>query len=268
MYREMELHNLVEQLMVLYYECYPSMERISININFTDDLGKKHCELRPDMKKRLIAEGLESQQNCNGRMVAPYNINDTMHILLNTKKVIQYCKDDSMTWVGTFAHELTHAIDFYQMARKENLQSYDPLLEYSLYSMFQFWTEYHARKLGYGFLRKFLGVDKNLSISTQQRVEYIQSIEWLTHKQAYFEEFHQNTNVYNQINTTMQLLGRYSVWCDLFPHNFNENIFAEEFSTETWMLHLFSFMREHETLDKIYGNFDSMKSILLENWSL
>lgn len=113
----MDLYNIVESLFELYYESYPNMERISVDINFTDDLGKTHCELRSDIKERLIAEGLESQQDCNGRMVAPCSINDTMHILLNTKKVIQYCNDGSMTWVGTFAHELTHAIDFYQMAR-------------------------------------------------------------------------------------------------------------------------------------------------------
>ena len=263
-----ELNSMINILYEQYYKCYPYMERIPVNIELTDDLTKKHLELRSDIKERLIEEDIDSQQHFNGRMVPPYDITDNINILLNTNKVIQYCNDGSFTWIGTFAHELTHAIDFYMMARKENLKTYDTLQERSIYLMFQLWSEYHARKLGYNFLRKVLGVDEHTSCSRQERIDHIKNTEWPEHKKRHFEEYHQNRNGNNQMYITMQLLGRYSVWCDLFPDNFNEDAFAIDFINEAWMRHLFSFMRQHETLDTIYGNFDLMESIINENWIL
>lgn len=263
-----ELNNMINILYEQYYKCYPHMERIPVNIEFTDDLAKKHFELRSDIKEQLIAEDIYSQQNFNGRMVAPCDIKDNISILLNTNKVVQYCNDGSMTWIGTFAHELTHAIDFYMMARKEKLQSYDELQQCSTYLMFQLWSEYHARKLGYQFLRTILGVDKQPTYSLKECIDHIQNTEWPTHKKHHFEEYHKNRNGNNQMYITMQLLGRYSVWCDLFPHNFNEDTFAMDFANEIWMQHLFSFMRHHETFDLIYENFDLMESIINENWQL
>ena len=52
-----------------------------------------------------------------------------------------------MTWVGTLAHEYTHALDFYKMAKLEALDSYAPLEDPDRYFLFQQWTEYHARRV-------------------------------------------------------------------------------------------------------------------------
>lgn len=35
----------------------------------------------------------------------------------------KYTEDGSMTWVGILAHELTHAIDYNQFAKREGLNS-------------------------------------------------------------------------------------------------------------------------------------------------
>lgn len=264
----MDLKEIVGSLLEQYYVCYPDTEKIVVNINFTDDLGKTYCELRQDIKEKIITKGIDYLQKFNGLMVAPYSVKDNINILLNTNKVIEYCNDGSMTWIGTLAHELTHAIDFYQIAKKDNLLSYDTIEDNSEYLMFQFWTEYHARKLGYSFLRNCLKVDNDEISSKEERVNYILDTEWPTHKQRHFVEYHQDTNGINQIYVTMQLLGRYSVWCDLFPKAFNENTFNKNFKTELWMQHLFSFMRKRETLDSIYNNFECMKKILQENWPI
>ena len=63
---------------------------------------------------------------------------------------------------------MTHAIDYYQMARREALTYYDPLEESASYHMFQLWSEYHARKLGYRLLREFHEGVGNLSDKQQQ----------------------------------------------------------------------------------------------------
>ena len=82
----------------------------------------------------------------------------------------------------------------------------------------------------------------------------------------HFDMYHECTDRHQQIIITMHLLGRYSVWCDLFPEMFNEERLAVDFFLTPWMYHLFSFMRQHETLDAIYGDFPAMRMVLRENW--
>jgi hypothetical protein len=64
----------------------------------------------------------------------------------------------------------------------------------------------------------------------------------------------------------MQLLGRYSVWCDLFPDEFNAPILKELFINAPWMYNLFIFLRKNYSLDIVYNNFEEMRLILSENW--
>lgn len=248
-----------------YYALYQSMEQIPINIILTDDLNGKHIELRPEYRDKLLDESNRKNNEYNGRMVVPHSIDDTINILINTKKMKQYTDDGSFTWVGTIAHELTHAIDYYQMARKEKLLTYDPLEEIASYHMFQLWSEYHARKLGYRFLREFHGVIGNLG-DEEQQIKFIVETEWPFHQTNHYNDYHSGINGNDQMYITMQLLGRYSVWCDLFPDTFNREKFSSDYVNTPWLLHLFSFLREHESLDKVYPDLDGLCNVLAENW--
>ncbi len=247
-----------------YFKYYPINEHIPVKIILTDNLGQTHCELRPDRREELEKMG-DANNDYNGRMVVPHELDGTIHVLLNSQKIVEYTNDQSMTWIGTLAHELTHAIDYYQMARKELLESYDPLEEISLYSMFQLWSEYHARKIGYSFLRKMLSVDVDPS-KLDQQIAYINNKEWPFHRKRHYEEYHHTANGYQQMYITMQLLGRYSVWCDIYPQAFNESNLTMDFANVPWMFHLFSFLYHHESLDVIYNHFEDMRLILQENW--
>jgi hypothetical protein len=131
--------------------------------------------------------------------------------------------------------------------------------------MFHLWSEYHARKLGYGFLRKQLNIDADVS-NEKDRIEYIQNIEWPNHMNRHYNEYHKTNNSNIQMNDTMQLLGRYSVWCDLFPKEFNESVFKEIYKNTPWMYSIFAFLRQHSSLDAVYPNFEAMRLILKENW--
>lgn len=262
----MDLNELIRSLIEMYYNCYPTMIQIPVDVAVSDNLEQSHYELRPDRKEQITGARIEAHNDDNGRMVVPHEIYANIHILLNQKKVVEYTQDKSMTWIGTLAHELTHAIDFYQMARKEHLSYYDPLEEINQHFMFQLWSEYHARKFGYGFLRYFLGVDQDPS-AIEDRVRYIADIELSFHAKRYFEEYHKGQTANQQIYCTMQFLGRYSVWCDLYPEWFNQNTFATLFSTEKWLYNLLVFLKSHETLDTIYSHFDDMRLVLKDQWA-
>lgn len=249
----------------LYYEFYPDMQKMPINITISDSLSDSYIKIRPDSKERFTIDEKEKTDDNNGLMVLPYVVGDNINILLNKSKIIEYTNDGSMTWLGTFAHELTHAIDFYQMALKEKFDYYDSLLETDKYFMFHLWSEYHARKIGYCFLCKQLNIDADVS-NEKDRIEYIQNIEWPNHINRHYSEYHKTDNGNKQMNDTMQLQGRYSVWCDLFPEEFNESVFKETFKNTPWMYSIFTFLRQHSSLDAIYPNFEAMRLILKENW--
>ena len=242
-----------------YYEMFPTMEIIPVNIITTDNLNRTHCELRPEYKNKFLGANAELGNEDNGRMVVPHSINETISILLNSKKLKEYAGNATTTWIGTIAHELTHAIDYYQIARKDGLYYYDPLEDTALYHMFQLWSEFHARKLGYHFLRKVIS-KSNDSEDEQQQIEYILKTRY---NRACLFNIDENRHIYN----TMQLLGRYSVWCDLFPATFNEEALSTDFLNSAWIAHLLSFLRKHDSLDLIYYNFDELRCVLSEKWS-
>ncbi len=262
---DISLKEIMSQLFLDYYDLYPGMPTIPINIVFTDCLSKSHLELRPDMKDRLLKEGIEKEDDGNGRMVPPHNVGEYINILLNRKRLMEYIDDESSTWRGTFAHELTHAIDYFQMAVKENLNIYDPLSETDGYLMFQLWSEYHARKLGYSFLRNQLHIDSDDG-NEKERVKHILEVELPFHTKAHYKEYHETNDGIRQMYITMQLLGRCSVWCDLFPETFNESALKSIYINTPWIYDIFVFLRQHDTLDRIYSDFESMRLVLKKNW--
>lgn len=265
----MEFKTIINSLMESYYKKYPNMEKIPATIICTENLSQTHCELRMDLRERLKNYVNQNDNNSsNGRIVLPFSLDEPIYILLNTKKMIQYTEDKTFTWIGTLAHELTHAIDYYQMARKENLSSYDPLQEIKLYEMFQLWSEYHARKLGYGFLRHFF-LEAGEIVNPESDIQYIKETEWPYHLNNHYNEYHDPlTNGNYQRYITMQLLGRYSVWCDIYPESFNFEYISETFCGDTWIVDLFRFLYNHETLDKVYPCFEEMHRVFEENWPM
>lgn len=260
------MNNAFKTLIKRYYDIYPDSPQVPVDITLTDNLNSTHAELRPDVKNQLLAEN--PQIDFNGRMVVPVSLDDPIHILLNTTKVLEYTNDGSMTWIGTLAHELTHAIDYYQMSRMEGLTTYAPLEKAEQYLMFQLWTEYHARKRGYSFLRQFLSDAGAVAHERDEQVEYIATKEWPFHRRRYYQEYHADNNGKNQLYLTMQLLGRYSVWADLFPDCFNEESLSMDFYGTKWMINLFRFLHAHESIHDIFPAFSELEEVLRENWPI
>lgn len=258
------MHELIEMLIEKYYTCYPSLPKISCNFIITDCIRDSYLELCSILKRKLNNLRIDRLNDYNGLMVLPHSVGEPINILLNKKKMVEYTSDNSMTWLGTFAHELTHAIDYYEMAMKEKLTNYESL-ESNHYYMFNLWSEYHARKLGYNFLRQSLNVDN--SIDEVSRIQHIKEVEWPKHVNDYWTVYHEKNDGNNQLYNTMQLLGRYSVWCDLFPKHFNESFLRIYYANAPWMVKIFTFLRQNSTLDNVYFEFREMKLILSENWT-
>ena len=251
------LSEITEKLKILYSHFFPEVELAPYLVTFSDDLNYTHGEIRPD----IIQELGRKKSNENGRIVLPYSTNEPIHILIKNNNI-----EGSIQWYETFAHELTHCIDYYQMGKKEKLESYKPLERIGKYSMFLFWTEYNARKKGQIFFKKMCE-EAGCFTNTNEQVDYIIDTEWPTYLEYYRKEFI-NSDGLDQIYETMQLIGRYSAWCDLFPDAFNYVRFSVIFKGTKWMINLFSFLREYDSLDTIYNEFNEMEMIIRENWQL
>ena len=257
------IFKIIEVLRGEYYNFYPSIEPVPYEVILTDDLNRTHKSLRPDIH---ISDLDATRNNDNGRMIVPKDIDGQFYILLNIDRIETYTRDGSLTWVSTFAHELTHAHDYYQMARLDNLTDYT-LLEKQEYFLFCMWSEFHARRNGYSFLRHFFEMVSPENVKSNQE-DYVVTYEWPTHRENYFKDYHSTTNGSYQINLTMQLLGRYSVWCDCFPSRFCHDAIVKDFPLTPWMWHLFDFLMEHKTIERVRDAFDKMKAILSENWPI
>lgn len=259
-----DLEKIVSSLYDAYYKFYPEMPRVLIKVDFTDDLNETHFELRPDLKEQLIDQGIEQFYGDNGRMIPPHLIGEKFVILLNKNRVIEYIKDGTMTWVGTFAHELTHAIDYFVMAQKECLDNYDFLLNENDYYLFQLWSEYHAKRIGYDFLVNYF--NENNEGSRQNWVQHILNKELPYQMQYFYEKYNETQNACRQMYYSLHFLGRYSVWCDMFPEVFNDSSSKKVFVNNPWMNNIRIFLNQHQNMDAIYDKFEEMRVVLKENW--
>ncbi len=260
------LYESINILKKLYDRLFAESENIPYLVKFSDDLNKTHKEIRPDLIKDI--EENNKDNNENGRIVLPHLVDEPIIILLNELRIKENLNEKSIAWYETFAHELTHVIDYCQMARMEKLSNYSQLEVFGKYSMFQLWSEYNARKKGYYFLSSILTEERSFS-NTNDRVDYILESEWPFYlKQYYKDYFTSNGDGMNQIYHTMQFLGRYSVWCDLYPDTFHYSMFSSYFKSEKWIIHLFLFLREHELLSSVYQDFDEMDIIIREHWEI
>lgn len=249
-----------QEVISAYYRFYPDAEEIPVEVLVTDDLNRTHSEIRPECKEYLLSE--QPQQDFNGRLVAPHRLDEPMNILLNEYKIIEYF--DSRTWLGTIAHELTHAIDYYQMARLENLANYDIIDTDKKYNVFRLWSEYHARKKAYKFLGSIMS--RKYFRSPEEHLKHIREEEWPFQRNSFLSNYENCSSDYDQIYFVMNLLGRYSVWCDLFPDSFNENSIVEDLEEFSWPRSLLSFLRSHETLETMYDDFGELDNLLWDYW--
>ena len=257
------LQKLIDELFDFYFTVYPDAEKIPVQVNLTSDLNKTHAMLRPDDRDRILKD--TEQNNFNGRMVLPISLNDPIHLLINIQKALEYEKaGNTATWIGTLAHEFTHAIDYYQMARLERLDVYLPLEKAGKYTFFQMWSEYHARKLGYYYLRRYRE-QHGVMRDKETQIQHIIKFEAPT-QAAQFKGMWEKVSPSQRLYNTMQDLGRYSVWMDIFPDVFGRTYFLKTYGA-AWAWDILLFLRDHETLESIYGVFDEFKEVLSETWT-
>ena len=123
---------------------------VKINIIATSDMLKTYSQIRSDQS----LDNIGNMDNYNGDLVAPKNVNKPLTILLNETNILKSIFDLNYNWVGTIIHEATHALDFIEFRQIINAPTFDDLFDINTHSLFNCWTEFHARAMGQCYVMK------------------------------------------------------------------------------------------------------------------
>lgn len=231
-----------------------------VNFCITDNLDQEYRKIRPDHEEKFL-EQIENINNYNALTITPSQTNENFYVLLDSKYFLESLEKNN-NWVGTVAHELTHIYDFIEYADLIDCHDYDTILDLNKHWMFNIWTEFHAKAIGYYYVRKYTFND----VYDESQIEYIMQDELPTHSKDMFDSYHTSDNAFNQMYAVTHFLGRLFVWEKLFPDYFTENMIRQLLGSNRWMLDTYIFLKNHIKLDAAYRDFEELKDILRQNF--
>lgn len=205
---------LQEELQYFYNHIRDYDEKRKIDIAMVDDVYAKVLEYDMcDVQKDAVMKEGAALNNSNGTVIfAPTKDKTTLVVL--SKQVLPQKDLDEVH--GTVLHELTHAHDYYDYAEFLQISDHNALFDSQYYNAFFFWTEFHARRIGY---KRFIEYKfrKGWKQFKKHRYEFLEGIK------ANFSIHSSKGRLYD----LMQAAGRYYAFIELCPshtENFNGDI--------------------------------------------
>ena len=248
---------------IQFYYKETNIEPIKLNVEIVQDLYKRRLELAIDDKDREnIISSREFTRNSNGTIVIPESIDDVSYILVSINTI------DNYQFVSTIIHELTHIHDIYNfyIFNKDKYVSLREMDNYKEFNIYILWSEYNARRKGYYFYRKIMHMifsDTNKSESEQ--IEHILNIECLGQMEYLKNQlFKYENNKHHYIYNIIQFIGRFSVWNDLFPNDFNVNTLPNELLVMFGdkIINLYEFLYKNKNFDDIKLKINELDHLL------
>ena len=136
-----------EEVEYFYKNCREYDEKRLIDITIAEDVYEKcqQYKMCPSQRKEVFRMG-EKLNTLNGTVIfAPSIKNPTLVVI--SKRAL--CNKDIDELRGTIVHELTHAHDFYDFVNQFKIENHEEMFAHPCYKPFYYWTEFHARQLGY-----------------------------------------------------------------------------------------------------------------------
>lgn len=166
----------------------------------------------------------ERSNSFNGYLLMPTNEREEFIILLNPLTF-----DEQNTFIGTFHHEITHMFDYSKYMNDCGIISEEKMFDTEYYHCMYYWSEYHARKLGYTYLRKYVQIIFNLK--QEEIVEHIKNTEIPTqmiHLNECTDKYVDNKRADIFIYELVLHYGRMIVWEDYGFKVIEEDIFPKQ----------------------------------------
>mgnify|MGYP007070195536 CR=1 FL=1 len=228
----------------------------------SDDMFRDYSIFNPavDVKER------DAINENNGIMICPNEFTDSFVVLINKIKMVKYLEKQNMTWIGTIAHETTHVKDYSDYASLTGIHDFGMLQQTDKHLPFQLWTEFHARAVGYYFVRKYTLLE---DLYNDEVIEGIVSQELPNQTALFLQKYHETNDGFQQAYFASHYLGRLYTLQKLYPSFFTDKWLKEMpvFNENKWLNDWYWFLKRNDTLQKAYNHFEEMKDILRQNFS-
>jgi hypothetical protein len=164
-----DLRQITKMVLDVFYSS-TRREEIRLEIEYVDDIYNRLLELAySDKQKDDIAKSKAFITGLNGTMIMP-KTRDGVHYIVISKTYL----DETLSFMGTIVHELTHIYDFIDFASEFCDGSYELIEQHDLFKIFYYWTEFNAKRNGYSYYRNIVYQNKNNNPSIEEEeVNYI-----------------------------------------------------------------------------------------------
>ena len=241
------LFNIIkEEVQYFYKHIRDYDEKRNSDIVMADDVYAKALEYDMcNIQKEEVVNIGSALNNYNGTVIfAPTKDKTTLVVL--SKKVLPQKNFDEVH--GTIIHELTHAHDFYDYADFLEITDNNELFDSKYYTAFFYWTEFHARRLGY-----------------KRYIEYKFRKGWKEfkkYKYDFLEGIKVNFSIHSskgRLYDLMQAAGRYYTFIELNPsytENFKGDILegSVDFTLKSLLDEIYHFLAANNAFQQFANN--------------
>lgn len=245
---------LQEEFLYFYNHIRDFDEKRKIDTAIVDDVYAKVLEYDMcDAQRDAVIKTGTALNNSNGTVIfAPTRDKTTLVVL--SKQVLP--KKDLDEVHGTILHELTHAHDFYDYADFLQISDHNALFDSQYYHAFFYWTEFHARKIGY---KRF--------------IEYKFRKGWKQfkkHRYEFLEGIKANLSIHSskgRLYDLMQAAGRYYTFMELCPshtENFIGDILEGNVKTDLFSIldEVYHFLADNNEFEQFINNITIFDDLL------
>ncbi len=261
---EMTIDDLVKIALHICDEFY-MINNYDINIEFCENIYDKRLELAiDDYDRRQIIKNRRVISTLTGTIVLPEKINGKYYVLIKNSQI------ENLNFIGTIVHEITHISDFINLYNYNNASSFREVEESYEFDFFYYWTEYHAKYMGYKILRIFLFdyIQSELT-PREEQLKLIREYEFETHKEKLLNILKEidslNMNVMI-IYESVHFLSRINAWCDIF-----EELRISEFIEGSKLIELkkelnniYDIFRNLNDFTKAIENIENIKNSIID----
>ena len=250
-----ELYDMIQEELIYFYNHIRTYDaERSIDIIFSDNVYETALEYDMcDVHKTAVIKNGSELDNLNGTVIlAPSK--DKVTLVVLSKKTLP--KRSVAEVRGTLIHELTHAHDYYDYAEFLEISDYNELFDSQYYNAFYYWTEFHARRIGY---RRFIECifEKEWKQLRKHRYELVDGIK------ANFLIYTDKGRVYD----FMQASGRYCAFlelCSSYTPNFKEDILKDTVDSRLidTLVEIYDFLSENQKFEDFVNNIATFDGLL------
>ncbi len=170
--------------------------------------------------------------------------------------------------MGTICHELTHIHDYIDFAYEYCNGNLELINSHELQSIFFFWTEFHARCLGYLFYRTMVYALNNVTISKEAQLEHIKTTEYQLHYKTLYDDIwkaHRNHNNTYYLYSIVNYLGRVSAWGIIFKDDLELDNFIPDYLVDQYgdrIYNLFHLLQSMKNFDLVKDKLKVLEQII------